>query len=108
MSQMGATPARVSDPTSLVWSALCSELITALLFDACLCRLEKTAEDVGFYFAANVLGRLLGITLSGLLYRLAGIEGCLIGSVAMFILCWAITFVLLTAPERTDLQQTVV
>ncbi len=40
---------------------------------------EKAAEDVGFYYAANAAGRLLGIILSGLLSRLAGIEGCLIG-----------------------------
>ena len=31
---------------------------------------KKAAEDDGFYFAANVLGRLLRIILSGLLYRL--------------------------------------
>ena len=67
---------------------------------------EKAAEDVGFYYAANAVGRLLGIMLSGLLYQLAGIEGCLIGSAVMLLLCWAITFVLPTAPERIGLQHT--
>jgi predicted MFS family arabinose efflux permease len=67
---------------------------------------EKAAEDVGFYYAANAAGRLLGIILSGLLYQLAGIEGCLIGSAVMLILCWAITFALPTAPERVGLQHT--
>ena len=66
---------------------------------------EKAAEDVGFYYAANAAGRLLGIILSGLLYQLAGIEGCLIGSAVMLILCWALTFILPTAPERSGLQQ---
>jgi predicted MFS family arabinose efflux permease len=67
---------------------------------------EKAAEDVGFYYAANAVGRLLGIILSGLLYQLAGIEGCLIGSATMLVLCWAITFALPTAQERVALQQT--
>lgn len=67
---------------------------------------EKAAEDVGFYYAANAAGRLLGIILSGLLYQLAGIEGCLIGSAVMLILCCAITFILPTEPERVELQQT--
>jgi predicted MFS family arabinose efflux permease len=68
---------------------------------------EKAAEDVGFYYAANAVGRLLGIILSGLLYQLVGIEGCLIGSAGMLLLCWAITFALPTAPERIGLQQMV-
>ncbi|RTL50073.1 MAG: MFS transporter [Bradyrhizobiaceae bacterium] len=55
---------------------------------------EKSAEDVGFYYAANAAGRLLGITLSGLLYQIGGITGCLIGSAVMLLACWAITFAL--------------
>ena len=55
---------------------------------------EKAAEDVGFYYAANAAGRLLGITLSGALYQFAGITGCLIGSAVMLLLCWLITFLL--------------
>jgi predicted MFS family arabinose efflux permease len=69
---------------------------------------EKAAEDVGFYYAANAAGRLLGIILSGLLYQLAGIEGCLIGSAVMLVICWAMTFVLPTEPERAGLQQSAV
>ena len=84
-------------------------LVTGLaLFGVPYAVTDKAAEDVGFYFAANAGGRLLGIILSGLLYQLPGIDGCPIGSVAMLILCWAITFVLPTAPERIGLQQTVV
>ncbi len=58
---------------------------------------EKSAEDVGFYYAANAAGRLLGIMLSGLLYQISGITGCLIGSAVMLVLCWAITFALPTS-----------
>jgi len=55
---------------------------------------EKAAEDVGFYYAANALGRLIGILLSGALYQAGGITGCLIGSAAMLAACWGLTFAL--------------
>lgn len=55
---------------------------------------EKAAEDVGFYYAANALGRLIGILLSGALYQAGGITGCLIGSAAMLATCWGLTFAL--------------
>jgi predicted MFS family arabinose efflux permease len=60
---------------------------------------EKSAEDVGFYYAANAAGRLLGITLSGLLYQVGGITGCLIESAVMLLACWALTFALPTSPS---------
>lgn len=66
---------------------------------------EKAAEDVGFYYAANAVGRLLGIILSGVLYQLAGIEGCLIGSAVMLVLCWIITLALPTAQESPAIRK---
>lgn len=57
----------------------------------------KAAEDVGFYYAANAAGRLVGILLSGALYQAAGMTGCLLGSAVMLGLCWLITLLL---PER--------
>ena len=59
---------------------------------------EKAAEDVGFYYAANATGRLIGILLSGALYQAGGIVGCLIGSTALLVACWGITFLL---PSRS-------
>ena len=59
---------------------------------------EKAAEDVGFYYAANAAGRLLGILLSGALYQLGGLQACLAGSAAMLTVSWATTLVLPTAP----------
>jgi len=58
---------------------------------------EKAAEDVGFYYAANATGRLLGILLSGVLYQVGGMTACLIGSVVMLAICWLVTFLLPTA-----------
>ena len=55
---------------------------------------EKAAEDVGFYYAANAAGRLMGILLSGLLYQIGGMTACLIGSAVMLVICWLTTFVL--------------
>ena len=55
---------------------------------------EKAAEDVGFYYAANAAGRLAGILLSGVLYQAGGITACLVGSAAMLVVCWVITFLL--------------
>jgi MFS family permease len=66
---------------------------------------EKAAEDVGFYYAANATGRLLGILLSGMLYQNAGLTGCLIGSAAMLAICWAITFALPATAETWAAKQ---
>ncbi len=65
---------------------------------------EKAAEDVGFYYAANATGRLLGIVLSGLLYQFAGITGCLAGSAVMLAICWSITFILPTRAEPSAVR----
>ena len=54
----------------------------------------KAAEDVGFDYAANVLGRLIGNLLSGAFYQVGGITGCLIGSAVMPAGCWGVTSIL--------------
>jgi MFS family permease len=55
---------------------------------------EKAAEDVGFYYAANALGRFFGTLLSGLLYQWGGLMYSLIGSAAMLTTCWLVTLAL--------------
>ena len=55
---------------------------------------EKAAEDVGFYYAANALGRFLGTLMSGLLYQWGGLLYALTGSALMLITCWLITLYL--------------
>ena len=57
---------------------------------------EKAAEDVGFYYAANALGRFCGTLLSGLLYLWGGLLYPLIGSALMLIICWLVTLALPT------------
>ncbi|MBX3638033.1 MAG: organoarsenical effux MFS transporter ArsJ, partial [Rubrivivax sp.] len=60
---------------------------------------EKAAEDVGFYYAANALGRFFGTLMSGLLYQAGGLAWSLAGSAAMLAGCWALTLAL---PVRTE------
>lgn len=52
---------------------------------------EKAAEDVGFYYAANALGRFVGTLLSGLLYQWGGLLYALLGSAALLGVCWLVT-----------------
>lgn len=52
---------------------------------------EKAAEDVGFYYAANALGRFTGTLLSGLLYQWGGLLYALVGSAVMLVACWLLT-----------------
>ena len=52
---------------------------------------EKAAEDVGFYYAANALGRFFGTLMSGLLYQWGGLLYALTGSALMLTLCWLVT-----------------
>ena len=62
---------------------------------------EKAAEDVGFYYAANALGRFLGTLLSGVLYQWGGLVAALAGSAAMLLACWLVTLALpTTVPPR--------
>jgi predicted MFS family arabinose efflux permease len=63
---------------------------------------EKAAEDVGFYYAANALGRFLGTLLSGLLYQLGGLPACLIGSALMLTTCWLAIQALPTGSAHRD------
>jgi MFS family permease len=62
---------------------------------------EKAAEDVGFYYAANALGRFFGTLMSGLLYQWGGLSWSLLGSGLMLLACWAVTLAL---PTRLPLS----
>lgn len=64
---------------------------------------EKAAEDVGFYYAANALGRFFGTLMSGLLYQWGGLLYALLGSAAMLTACWLLTLYLPTRKEPSAL-----
>lgn len=65
---------------------------------------EKAAEDVGFYYAANAVGRFMGTLLSGLLYQWGGLLYALMGSALMLVACWLVTLALpaVKPPERNS------
>jgi len=62
---------------------------------------EKAAEDVGFYYAANALGRFFGTLMSGLLYQWGGLLYALMGSAAMLVVCWLVTLNLPTQKPQS-------
>jgi predicted MFS family arabinose efflux permease len=41
---------------------------------------DGVSLDVGFYYMANAMGRLIGTVLSGYLYQTQGLEACLFWS----------------------------
>ncbi|MBF0283733.1 MAG: organoarsenical effux MFS transporter ArsJ [Magnetococcales bacterium] len=49
---------------------------------------DKVAMNVGFYYMANAAGRLTGTVLSGWMYQIQGLEGCLWVSTALVMLAW--------------------
>jgi len=61
---------------------------------------------VGFYYAANAAGRLVGILLSGALTQYGGLSACLWGSAAMLAVCLALVILLPTGiAARRDLSE---
>jgi MFS family permease len=66
---------------------------------------EKAAEDVGFYYAANALGRFLGTLLSGLLYQWGGLLYALVGSALMLSACWLVSLALPLVKQAADPKQ---
>ena len=55
-------------------------------------REDGVSLDVGFYYMANAMGRLLGTLLSGWLYQNWGIESCLLGSGLFLAMATLISF----------------
>ena len=72
-------------------SSLHSYLIVSYASD------DGVSLDVGFYYMANAMGRLLGTILSGWIYQVAGLEACLWISSAFLAMTVAISVYL---PQR--------
>ncbi|KZN47789.1 organoarsenical effux MFS transporter ArsJ [Pseudoalteromonas luteoviolacea] len=52
---------------------------------------DGVSMDVGFYYMANAMGRLIGTVLSGLVFQLYGLQACLLVSSAMLVLASVVT-----------------
>lgn len=66
-------------------SAVHSYLVLAFTDD------DKVALNVGFYYMANSGGRLIGTVLSGVIYQLYGLAGCLWTASLFVLAAWAIS-----------------
>ena len=62
---------------------------------------DHVAMNVGFYYMANAGGRLVGTLLSGILFQLAGVTGCLWGSVAFAAAAGAFALLLPAFPHQS-------
>ncbi len=60
---------------------------------------DEVALDVGFYYAANAVGRFVGTLLSGVLALWGGLPAALWGSTAFVVLTWLLTKRLSPVPE---------
>ncbi|MBT2971286.1 MAG: MFS transporter [gamma proteobacterium symbiont of Ctena orbiculata] len=66
---------------------------------------EKVAMSVGFYYMANAGGRLLGTVLSGLVYQLDGLSGCLWWSAGFVLVAALLSFGLPEIKQKVAAQQ---
>ncbi len=66
---------------------------------------DKVALNVGFYYMANAGGRLIGCLLSGILYQVAGLQGCLWGAFAFAVIS---TLIALGLPKTYGTCSTIV
>jgi len=55
---------------------------------------DQVALNVGFYYMANAMGRLVGTLLSGVVFQLSGLTGCLWTSVAFVLTAGAFSLLL--------------
>ena len=69
-------------------SALHSYLIVSYARD------DGVSLDVGFYYMANAMGRLLGTVLSGWVYQTWGMAHCLVIATVFIVFCAAISLTL--------------
>lgn len=64
---------------------------------------DDIALDVGFYYAANAIGRLAGTLLSGLLYLFGGLDAAMLGSTGSLVIAWLLTMRL---PVQSTMRST--
>jgi MFS family permease len=71
---------------------------------------DKVAMNVGFYYMANAVGRLIGTVLSGLIYEWQGLTACLWTSAGFVLVAGLLSLLLPTEDTRstrsTQLSQT--
>ncbi|WP_372882525.1 organoarsenical effux MFS transporter ArsJ [Psychromonas sp.] len=66
---------------------------------------DGVSLDVGFYYMANAMGRLIGTILSGLVFQMAGLAACLWVSFTFLLLTTLISLYLPKQREESGLSQ---
>ena len=62
---------------------------------------DGVSLDVGFYYMANAMGRLLGTVLSGWVFQRWGLQACLMISAVLVILAALVSMALPRAASET-------
>ncbi|MEM9562380.1 MAG: organoarsenical effux MFS transporter ArsJ [Actinomycetota bacterium] len=68
---------------------------------------DDVSLDVGFYYSANAVGRLVGTLLSGVLYLAGGLPVALWGSTVFVALTWLLSLRLPPVPPQGDTESAV-
>ena len=63
---------------------------------------DKVALSVGFYYMANAGGRLIGTVLSGWVYQLHGLQGCLLLSSVFVLMAAFLSFALPPVKDKNS------
>ena len=79
-------------------SALHSFLVLAYADD------DEVAMDVGFYYAANAVGRFVGTLASGLLFVFGGLSAALIGAAVVVGITWLLALRLPPLPDHASVS----
>ncbi|CAJ0757136.1 11783_t:CDS:2 [Entrophospora sp. SA101] len=66
------------------------------------CKRDKVAINVGFYYMANALGRLLGLIIGGILFYYLDFYACLWASVVSLIFCVMVSHFLGPIPQSDE------
>ncbi|CAI2170643.1 3021_t:CDS:2 [Funneliformis geosporum] len=64
------------------------------------CHRDKVAMNVGFYYMANAMGRLIGLIVGGILFKYISLAACLWFSSGALVLCTLTSFFLGPVPEE--------
>lgn len=65
---------------------------------------DEVALDVGFYYSANAVGRLVGTLGSGLMYLWGGLTAALWGSVVFVVVTWLLARRLMPLPDNVSVS----
>jgi MFS family permease len=66
---------------------------------------DEVALNVGFYYMANAMGRLVGTLLSGLVFQISGLAGCLWISAAFVFVAGGLSFLLPRGERARELRE---